>query len=518
MRKKPSVVPLYPLLLAVHYPLYLMASDLGMTDLQATARPAIAGFLVALLLMGLFGALLRDIYRGALCAALIVILVYHFDRLEMFFNRTIGRLAGPLPDVLLLAALLVLAIAIVTLARPGPNLTRIANVMAGVMLALPLATLLWQEAEADDAMAHTLAAERRDRLLAAARPAGSLPNIVHVVLDGYARQDVLADLYGFDNTPFLDGLRRLDFAVADKATTPYNQTMLVMTSVLSADYLDPQAPLPPGMSLRRSLRHQLQANPVMANLSRLGYQTAAIDVRYDPIRMERVDRLLGRRWISNFGMTTLERSLLHRLALRLGFVEASLPPDMFETPYERELASPFFLYVHALAPHPPFDVNRHGEPVEPEGGWRGLADGSHFTDGNPQRRRIYRDGYVEKLRFTNQLVVAYLTRLVQEVPDPKVILVHGDYGGGLLFDQGSLEHSCAAERFSPLLAVYASDGRLQRAIPPDLNLANLYRLVFNTYLGTQLPLLAAQSTFADWLEPTRQQPVSPGQLQQRCVP
>ncbi len=513
----PSVLPLYPLLLAIHYPLYLMASDLGMTDVQAALRPAIAGFLVALLLTALSGAVLRDIYRGALCTTLIVILVYHFDRLQIFFNATIGRLSGPLPDVLLLAVLLVLAILIVMLARPGPNLTRIANVIAGVMLALPLATLLWQEAEADDATVRTLAAEQRDSLLAAARPVGSLPNIVHVVLDAYSRQDVLTNLYGFDNTPFLDSLRRLNFAVADRATTPYNQTMLAMTSVLSTDYLDPQAPLPPGVSLRRSLRKQLQDNPVMGALSRLGYQTAALDVRYDPIRMDQVDRLLGRHWISNFGMTTLERSLLHRLALRLGFVEASLPRDMFETPYERELTSPFFLYVHALAPHPPFDVNRHGEPMEPEGGWRGLADGSHFTDGNPERRRIYRDGYVEKLQFTNQLVLAYLTRLVQEVPDPKVILVHGDHGGGMQFDQNSLEYTCAAERFSPLLAVYASDGRLQQALPPDLNLVNLYRVVFNTYIGTQLPLLPAQSTFADWLEPTKQQPVSPEQLGQQCA-
>ena len=71
---------------------------------------------------------------------------------------------------------------------------------------------------------------------------------------------------------------------------------------------------------------------------------------------------------------------------------------------------------------------------------------------------------------------------------------------------------------SPLLAVYASDERLQRALPDDLNLANIYRLVFNTYFGTAMPLLPNRSVFAAWKNPTEQQTIPPEQLEQSCRP
>ena len=67
--------------------------------------------------------------------------------------------------------------------------------------------------------------------------------------------------------------------------------------------------------------------------------------------------------------------------------------------------------------------------------------------------------------------------------------------------------TCLQERFSPLLAVYSSDDRLQRSLPYDLNLANLYRLVFNTYFGTEMPLLPNRSVFAGWKNPGQQQTV-----------
>jgi hypothetical protein len=37
---------------------------------------------------------------------------------------------------------------------------------------------------------------------------GPRPDIYLIVLDGYSRADVLEQYYGFDNRPFLDGLRR----------------------------------------------------------------------------------------------------------------------------------------------------------------------------------------------------------------------------------------------------------------------------------------------------------------------
>jgi hypothetical protein len=512
--RKSSALPLYPLLLAAHFPLYLLTRSLTMPEMGMVVRPVLVGVAGAILAMGLLWLLLRDLHRAALWTTLGIVLVCYFKTLDPALDWLIGLVMTPPPPLYVLAGLLVLAIPILLFARPGPDVSRIANLVTLVMLAFPLGALIGQEARAYSAGARPAAERERDALFGMARPASQLPNIVHIVLDGYGRQDVLARLYGFDNRPFLDGLRGLGFKVAEEATTPYNQTLLVMTSVLSGSYLDDLLPAEQPADLRLALGEELRHNPVMATLDGLGYQTAAFDVRYDPVRMDGVDRLLAPNTLSNFEKVLFEETLLENIAQLLGLGQPSLDRAMFEQPYESGLRPPYFLYVHALAPHPPFDVDPQGSYVLPAGGSSGLRDGSHFIQDEPRRRRIYRDGYVDKLTFTNEVVLRYVTRLVEQVPDPKLIIVHGDHGGGLYFEQTSVERSCLFERFSPLLAVYASDGRLE--LPPDLNLANLYRLVFNTYFGTDLELLPSRSVFADWEEPARQTVLTPEQLRRPC--
>ncbi|HWL71008.1 MAG TPA: sulfatase-like hydrolase/transferase [Geminicoccus sp.] len=514
MFRKSSALPLYPLLLAAHFPLFLLTRSLAVPETGMVVRPVLVGVASTLLAMGGLWLLLRDLHRAALWTALGIVLVCYFKTLDPVFDGLIGLVMTPPPPLYVLAGLLVLITPALLFARPGPDVARIANLVTLIMLAFPLATLVGQEAQAFSAGRHSAAEREHDAPFSTARPLGQPPSIVHIVLDGYGRQDVLAELYGFDNRPFLDGLRGLGFKIAGQATTPYNQTLLVMSSVLSGSYLEDLLPAEQPADLRQALSERLRHNPVMTTLGRLGYQTAAFDVRYDPVRMDWVDRVLAPYTLSNFEKVLLEETLLDNVAQRLGLGEPSLDRAMFEQPYESGLTPPFFLYVHALAPHPPFDVDPQGRHVAPAGGSSGLRDGSHFTEDDPGRRRIYRDGYVDKLAFTNDLVLRYVTRLVEQVPDPKLIIVHGDHGGGLHFEQDSAEQSCLFERFSPLLAAYSSDGRLE--LPPDLNLANLYRLVFNTYFGTDLALLPGRSVFAGWEEPARQTVLTPEQLRRPC--
>jgi hypothetical protein len=71
-------LPLYPLLIAAYYPLYMMASDQGGTDVSEVIRPTAVCVLLALLLMVLLGAILRDMHRAALWAAITVVLIFGF--------------------------------------------------------------------------------------------------------------------------------------------------------------------------------------------------------------------------------------------------------------------------------------------------------------------------------------------------------------------------------------------------------------------------------------------------------
>ena len=57
-------------------------------------------------------------------------------------------------------------------------------------------------------------------------------------MDGYRKGQMLADLYGLDNSAFLDGLSERGFTIAGDSHANYNQTILALASTLNLDYLD----------------------------------------------------------------------------------------------------------------------------------------------------------------------------------------------------------------------------------------------------------------------------------------
>jgi len=300
-----------------------------------------------------------------------------------------------------LAVTLVVAVLIGRMARPGINLTRIANVVMGVMVVFPVVTLAQRSLTVNTTVAALEALEQGNLAFDAVQQEGDRPNIIHIVLDGYSRADVLARYYDYDNSGFLNALRTMGFAVADGATTAYSQTLQSMTSTFTADRLDGIGVGRAGAALRKALWNRLQHNPVMRTLSRLGYQTAALDIRYDPVRMDQLDRLLDRHTLSNFEAIALRKTVFYPIALKVGFKEATVPAETFMKSYERDLTEPYFEYLHLLAPHPPFDVTRNGEVLTPENGSWNINDGSEYTKHLPERQEAYRRGYVEKLIYTN---------------------------------------------------------------------------------------------------------------------
>ena len=112
--------------------------------------------------------------------------------------------------------------------------TRFLNVLAIIAVAIPSILILSVKAP-DDRPAR--AASRDDG--PARRPATAhRPDIYYIILDGYARHDVMQSHFGLDNTAFLEHLERQGFYVARRSTANYCQTPLCLSSSLNATYLD----------------------------------------------------------------------------------------------------------------------------------------------------------------------------------------------------------------------------------------------------------------------------------------
>ena len=58
----------------------------------------------------------------------------------------------------------------------------------------------------------------------------NLPNIFYIIVDGYAGEEILRDIYGLDIADFLSFLHHEGFYVASKSRSNYSQTHLSLVS------------------------------------------------------------------------------------------------------------------------------------------------------------------------------------------------------------------------------------------------------------------------------------------------
>lgn len=403
-----------------------------------------------------------------------------------------------------------------------PTFTKILNTTAAMILIATGIQIAYDNHQVAG-NAEAMTARASGNIPEGAAPAGPLPNVVHIVLDGYSRADVLQSGYGFDNTPFLNALRQRGFRVADKASAPFNQTLLSMSSIfLLEPFTDVMASPVSEQNrsiLRRTLARSQRDGSVVRKFRRLGYRLVSTPSTYPPMQWEQISGNGG-------AADVLERVRLpgtYALAYRiLEYVPAvdtvvrtlfgksfdiatinyrilrEVPNRRFQPSGER----PLFVYEHIVAPHPPFNIDRNGEQRPITGMPEGLGDGMYFTQNDDDMRRRYREGYVEKLRYVNDAILTQIDAIKETFTGPLIIVLHGDHGGGLYYNEDSMADTCLNERYSPLLAVYASDPALSaefaKEFAGDFNLVNIYRVIFRRLLDIDLPSLPSPSGFVSW--------------------
>ncbi len=142
-----------------------------------------------------------------------------------------------------------------------------------------------------------------------------------------------------------------------------------------------------------------------------------------------------------------------------------------------------FVFVHFIAPHPPFLFDRHGNPVNTDKPYW-IGDGSSFQGSSKK----YIQGYSQQIVYINQLLEETIEAILERSPKPPVILIQGDHGPGAYLDWESYENTCLKERFSILNAYYlpgVKDQQLYDSISP----VNSFRVVLNEYFHTGLSYL-----------------------------
>jgi hypothetical protein len=328
------------------------------------------------------------------------------------------------------------------------------------------------------------------------------PDIYYIILDGYARQDVLREIHGFDNEPFVAALRQRGFFIPEQARSNYAQTRLSLASSLSMDYLpiDPSdEPYDTHHAVVRGLR---QNSRVAARLKQAGYRYRYVGNPYfprDPAADEQY--LLGEQgadYIQAFVATTVFGRLVHHVLKAAEYFSGPVEVHRFQlanVPRAKSVPGPLFTFAHLCCPHWPYVYDRNGPLPEP------------VPEGQMTSRH-----YVEQLQYLNGRVLELIDAIDRTSGRDAVVILQADHGSddyGLppseqpdqrMPDAPSERH--LFERMS-IFCAYRIPPDVGDSIYPTMTPVNSFRLLFNGLFDDRWPLLPDRSLYSTYKTPYR---------------
>ncbi len=261
-----------------------------------------------------------------------------------------------------------------------------------------------------------------DELPAVGERIAEKPDIYYFVFDRYQRDDFLKSIYGHDNQPFLDELRKRGFFVAAQSYSNYQRTAHSVVSSLNFDYLDRlQTPQSAKSSDWLPLYDMFQDFRIGRVLKQMGYEIRFSGSWWEPTRrIASADNTRNFYELPELARVVYEHSLIVTFARAVGWREAD--PLYWQCQRSRLMfedirsapnsGKPLFHFAHFLIPHPPFVTHESGRCMEIE----------------EAQERTRAQNYVGQLKHANEQILQTVDALLAR-PGPKpVIILQADEG------------------------------------------------------------------------------------------
>ena len=504
MYSPPMQWPWFAIAFALYPLLHIAAANPGQVEAPSLALVAGATLVIAAVLLLLLRAALGTWLRAALGVTWFVLLFFTYGPLnawlgglggvpEETLDTTTGWSDGRLQLVHSAVWALLLLLGWVMLRRLQGDGGRLPG-------ALNLASLLLF----GFALVQWLAGAGREQSLAPQETetvafAGPRPDIYFIVLDGYSRADVLTQYYGFDNTPFLDGLRRRGFQVSDGSRSNYNWTFLSLAATLNMDFIQDLMgkALDPASGDREFVYRLLRDNRAAAFLRARGYRFIHLQSTWGGTGSNPyADEFLpcgGGVFRDDYLLAIAEGSWLRALGTSASMDIARCHLHNFDTLEALAQApGPKFVVAHFLPPHHPYLFDRAGKVLRNAS----LSNQFEFQKELWEKRGLY----IDQLMFVNARIAQVFDRVIAGSAVPPIILLQSDHGPSLRRGLTAAEHHSA--RLANLSAVRLP-GAPPDLMPADATPVNLFPRVFNHYFDAGLPLRPDRRFVSQFIQPYR---------------
>lgn len=374
-----------------------------------------------------------------------------------------------------------------------------ANFIAFILVLAPASILLIRFATVDWSMYKTALDKSQKELPAVSESSiNNKPDIYYIILDAYGRADVLYYYYQFDNSDFIDFLYEKSFVVPDNSYANYPVTSLSVPSTLNFDYVQNFLTGNEKAQLPWIIKPFFRINKAKLFLENSGYTSISIASNWEGSNNPHTNiyytpQILFLNEFDAFVIAKTSLRIFKPLISTIAFINSydshrQLILYNFDTLEKiSEMPEPTFTVAHIIAPHTPFVFDQSGNYVEP-GYPFSFMDETYI----PLTTVEYRNGYINQLKFINHKLENLIDTILANSDIPPIIILQADHGPRRVTDSSSFDNKCQKERFAIFTAYYLP-GMEQNRISDNITPVNLFRIIFNEYFSTELPLLDAHS-------------------------
>jgi hypothetical protein len=502
---------------------YYAQNQLELEPIQIV-RPLLASLLLAALAIGISYLFARQCHASLLLSLFLLLVVAVYPLIYSIANQGTIQFARhryllPVYCVLSLATFAYTARRVRTsnhLEQVTNGLNVFAIILCLVVFTTSVVPILQRAFASPPHSAPPLHANWAKSLAAETRKAsdhqGTLnrPDFYYVILDEYARADILESRFEFQNE-LPEALRRLGFFVADKSHSNYPWTHLSLAATLNCEYLQELLPddLSDAAPSEQRSRYQyfvsrlggeyIRSNRVRQFLQEFGYQWRTADTGYAVTRDKNrlPDEVLGG------PVTEFERMLLSKTLFD------SFIPLITSTGSRHEVIrhlldgfsaapkfhSPKFVFYHIVSPHGPFCFDVHGGKIDRHP----VYETSMWLDDRlaiPGYKNFYRTNYPKNVAGLNVHAIKCLETLMARTEGQAVIIVQSDHGSSLNLDPFGAAASDVQERFGILNAIYLPERYPRDGLDESISSVNTFRVVLQNVFGVRLPKLEDRAWFS----------------------
>lgn len=486
-------------------------------------RAIITSLLAGILIFMLFLIITKDFKKAGLISSVCILLVFSFGQ----FNALISKYNIWIEEIYQYYALVTIWILIILVwiswvakinANNSKTLTLYLNTVSMILIIFPISKVLI------NGIRTKIVSPRMGEYIEQAWQSNGLENIVntdsdehgaplpdiyYIVLDGYARSDVLLDLYQYDNSEFITFLEDRGFYVAENSEANYTVTEFSISSSLNMvhindmpDFYSKKVPFYNKESIVDTAVELVGLNRVSAILREHGYQIVEFESGFYKINNHNPDIYLRSPDIQQPDTRQLLEGIFFmdpkylRLFSQTSNNQSSPVDRIFDVHRERiiytlndisifaEEDGNYFIYAHLICPHFPYVFGPDGETLE-------QLDSYTLMDLNPGKEeniQLYRD----QVHYLNKLVMSAVDEILDKSDTLPIIIIQADHGSKG-YREKNPNGPTQEKLLLPILNAYYFPRDAGNILYPEISPVNSFRVVFNEYFGSNLPLLSDKS-------------------------